>query len=178
MKISSDYFIFIDIGIILIFLFNVIVAYKKGLVYEVLHLAFKIVNVIVSYKLCSYFANAYPIITIENEIINELVNLQELCNDVLWFVIIFAIISLLVSILLPLFKFVSKIPIIGVINKIGGVLFGLLCATITVLCLSFVLTLPVIENGEEVKQNTLIRYVSFYSDEAINIISENINIEK
>lgn len=177
MEISSDYFIFIDLFIILIYAINIVVAYRKGLVYEVLHLVLKIVSVIVSYKLCTYLADAYPIITIDNQVLSKVISIEKLCNDALWFVIIYIILNTLVAIILPLFKFVSKIPIVGLVNRIGGILFGIICATITVLCLSFLLSLPIVKNGNEIKEKTLIRYVSTYTDMAISTLTGKLNIE-
>lgn len=177
MKIPENIFLYINLFIALIYLIEIIVSYKKGLVYEIVHLILKLVSIYASYKLCIFLTSQYPLINLDLGAFSLILDVNSITNHVLWFIICFFVLQLVIALIMPLFKFVSKIPVVGIVNKVGGVLVGILCATLTVLCLSFVLSLPVIQNCEEVKEKTVIKYISNYSNQAYNYFIDNVDVK-
>ena len=173
MSISSSYFTYINIFIGIIYLIQIIVSYKKGLLYELLNLVLKVLSIYVSYKLSIYLCNVYSIVNIDIGNLKYVIDVNSICNHVLWFVICFLVLNLIISLIMPLFKSVSKVPLIGVVNKIGGMLVGILNATLTVLIISVILSLPIIKNGDEVKNNTFIKPIATISQDAYEYIAEN-----
>ncbi|GEM_PF-1412404 len=168
MKIPENLFLYINIIIGVIYLINIIEAVSKGLLYEVVKLAFNVLGIYLSYRFALLMAENYPLFNIDLGILEGLVDANGIGNTIIWFIILLVVFKILMMIILPLLKFLSKVPVLGFINRIGGLIFGLINATIIVMLLSLVLTLPVFENGEEVKNGTLIRYVS----DAVDMVKE------
>jgi uncharacterized membrane protein required for colicin V production len=69
----------------------------------------------------------------------------------------------------------NKIPVIGKFNQFLGAIFGFINATLIVLAISMLLSLPVIKNGQQVKDNTILRYINHYSDEALAFVIEKLS---
>ena len=68
----------------------------------------------------------------------------------------------------------NKIPVLGKLNKLLGMLVGIINATIIVLALSMLLSLPLFKNAKDIKDKTLLRYINDYSNQAISYIAEKI----
>ena len=62
-------------------------------------------------------------------------------------------------------------------NNIIGEIFGIINATVWVLILSMFLSLPLIENGMEVRENTVIKYVGELTDQTLLFVSEHVDLE-
>ena len=78
---------------------------------------------------------------------------------------------------MTLFKSISKIPVIGTLNRVLGLFLGFFNATIIVLALSMLLSTPLVKNGSEVREETYFRYVDKYSKMALSCLGENISLE-
>ena len=107
-------------------------------------------------------------------LLNKVLNLNSLLNTAAYFLIIFLIMRLLYLFISLLVKGFNKIPVIGGINRIFGALLGVVNGTLIVLALSMLLSTPLIKNGKAIKENTLLKYVSYYSDQAFEYIVEKI----
>lgn len=182
MNVPSNYFIFIDIFVVLIYLIFIIVGYKKGFLYELLSLVYTAGSLIVSWLLSPVLASIYPIIKLENssaeiELLSKFVNLDAILNTIIYFVIIFLILKLFYFVLALIFKGMNKIPVIGKFNQILGSIVGILNATLITLTLSLLLTLPVIKNGSEIKNNTIFKYVSKYTDTIVTYVIDNVDLD-
>lgn len=181
MNISSEYFIYINLFIVLIYLIFIIVGYAKGFLFEIISLLFTVASAFISWFIAPVLAGVYPIIDIaslnkETELLSKLVNLNALANTVLYFVIVFLILKLLNWILCFVVKGMNKIPVIGKFNQILGGLTGIINATLITLALSLLLSLPIFANGEEIKNGTMFKYINQISDKVLTYIIDNANM--
>lgn len=180
MNISSEYFIYINIFIALIYLIFIIVGYVKGFLFEIISLFFTIASVFISWFLAPVLAGLYPILNVaslskETELLSKLINLNTLVNTVIYFVIMFLVLKLINWIMCFLIKGMNKIPVIGKFNQILGALTGILNATLVTLALSLLLSLPVFENGEEIRKGTVFKYISNVTDQALTYVIDNVD---
>ena len=113
--------------------------------------------------------SAYPILAI--------FNLNELFNTIIFFVLIFFVLSIFGFLIKNLFKSVSKIPFLGFFNRILGIAVGFINATIITLLLSLLVSLPFINNGKQIKEESLFKYVNVITNKALVSLSDYIDID-
>jgi len=176
MNINEKYFLYINIGIALIYLIRVLVSYKNGILYELLSSALLIVAIIASIFVSKPLALNHPLINIDFGLVSKIIDFNLYVNRGIYILIIYIVFRLLILIVMPLFKKISKIPVLGLANRLGGAFIGFIKATVLVLLISLVLNLPIIENAQEVKENTLFKYVSFVSEKVINYTAKNVDV--
>jgi len=182
MNISSDYFLYINIGIIVVYLIFILVGYIKGFLYEVVSLIYTGLALGISWFVAPVLASVFPIIKLENlyadaQIISKFININSIIDTIIYFVIIFLVLRLLYIVIALGLKGFNKIPVLGSLNKILGGFSGVISGTVVVLLLSLLLSLPIFENGKEVKEKTLFNLVGSYSTKALNYAVDNLNLE-
>ncbi len=178
MTIPSSLFIVINILIIVLYIFLIIQAYRKGFLYELLSFLGFVLSFFISWFISPILAEHFPIFEIQSlqNIGEELMAVMfvPILNNVIWFLIVLIIVRIIIGLLLSIFKSISKLPIIGFFNRLLGSVFGLINATIWVLIFSVLLSMPFFANGQEIKENTLIKHINNLSNEALLFISEHI----
>jgi len=182
MNISSNLFLYINIFIAILYLFLIIIGYKKGFIYELVSLAYTAISVMISWFLAPVLGKLYPIVKLSNtnieaQLVSKFVNIDAILNTILYFIIVFVILRIFYIVLSFLLKGMNKIPVIGKFNQILGGLMGIVNATIISLVLSFLLSLPVFKNGEEVRKNTVFKYITKYSDKLVTYAVDNLNLD-
>lgn len=179
MTIPESAFIYISIFIVGIYIAMIIIGYNKGFLYEIVNLAYTAIALAVSWFVSPVFAKLFPLIDLdkvssETKLINNLFNLNELINTIAYFVIIFLLLKILYIFISLLVKSLNKIPVIGGFNKILGGVFGIINATIITLFISILLSLPLFKNGNQVKENTILKYINNTSEEVLTYIAEKV----
>ena len=175
MIIDSSLFMFINVAIIVVVALCIIVGYTKGLVYEVLSLLSLAVSIFLAYLLSPVLAKNLILFRPGDDIALTLIS--GLINHIIWFVLILVVVNIIFSIILLFAGFVSKLPLIGPVNRFLGAVMGAFNGFIWVLVISLILSTPLINNGKEVKEGTFIRYINRISDKILLTVSENIDIE-
>ena len=175
MNISQEYFMFVNIAIILIYVVFGIVAFKNGFLYQLISLVFNGLSILAAWFLGPILANLIPLVKLDG--LNGAFDASPYLNSIIYMVIVFIALRIIYLLIKPLFKKVSDIPIIGGINKIGGLLIGLINATIIVVLLSLLLNTKIITNGQEVKENTLFKYTDKVTEEFLKLSVDHLNIE-
>lgn len=158
-----------------------IIGYKKGFLFELVSLLYTAASVAISWFIAPILASSYPIIVLSNvneeaELLSKLINIDAITNTIIYFVLIFLILKAIYIVIAFILKGMNKIPVIGKFNKILGGLFGIVNATIVTIMLSMLLNLPIFENGNEIKNNTLFIYVDEYSKLALNYVIDNVDL--
>ena len=172
MNIPTNYFLYINIALIVIYLICMIYCYFKGLLVSILTVVFGIASAIVAWIFSPVFAEKYALIHIPADEIYA--SVSPIVNGVIWFIIIFLAVRLFGLLITPIFNFLHKIPLIGTLDKIGGLLLGFIDATVIALLFSFVLSTPLFINGQEVREETYLNLINDLSDQAISFLSEKI----
>ena len=182
MIIPSEAFIYISIFIVVLYLVFMIIGYTKGFLYELMSLGYTALSVIIAWAISPTLANLYPIVNLENISDNNLllktININPIINTVIYFIIVFLLLKLFYIVLSLILKGMNKIPVVGKLNQILGLFAGIFNATIVTLALTMLLSLPIIKNGKEVKENTILMFINKYSVDALNLVVENINFDK
>ena len=179
MLIPEKYFIYISIFIVAIYIAMMIIGYKHGFLYEMVNLLYTAASVAIAYFAAPVFASVFQIIDLsknnsEYHVLNELFNLNKIINTVAYFIIIFLVLKVLYIFVSLFVKSLNKIPVIGSFNQFLGMIFGIVNATLIVLCLSMLLSLPLFANGKEVREKTILRYINSYSDQALTYLVQKV----
>lgn len=174
MNIQEEYFIFINIGIILIYVVFALSAYRNGLLSQLLSLVYNILSIVVAWYLAPILASRITLVKIDS--VYNSSGISSMANSILFMAIIFIVLRILYLIIKPLFKSISKIPIIGGLNKIGGFIFGIINATLVIVVLTLIMNLGFIKNFNEVKENTLLKYTDKLSQTVMKVSIDNLNL--
>lgn len=179
MYIPEQYFIFISLAVVIIYAVFMILGYQKGFVYELLNLFYTAIALVISWFVAPVLANLYPIFDVANiskeyKALNDLFNLNDIINTVVYFVITFLVLKLLHIIIQLITKSMNKIPVFGKLNQILGICVGFFNATLIVMAISMLFALPLFKNGKEINENTILKYINKYTTEALTVIMENL----
>ncbi len=182
MVVSQDYFIFISVFIIAIYLLMIFLGYKKGFLSELLSLCYAAASIFAAWLVSPVFADLFPLFDIgkvseKYELIGKLIDLNSLLNTAAYFLIVFLLLKLAYLFISLVVRSVNKIPVIGGFNRLLGAALGFVNATLIVLALSMLLSTPLIANGKAIREHTILKYIGEYTDEAfsyvVDVISEN-----
>ncbi len=184
MNIPKEFFIYINIFIFALYLVFIFIGYKKGFLYELISLIYTVLALGASWFLAPVLASVFPIVDLgkmsggQYQAISDMLNLNSIVNILIYFLLIFLILKLLYVFISLLLKSLNKIPVVGSFNQILGAIFGFINATIIVLSLSMLCSLPIIKNGEEIREGTILKHISTYSDKALNYVMKQIGSYK
>lgn len=175
MVVNSEYFIYINVFIVVIYVIFALIGYKNGLVLQIIDFIYNILAILVAWFISPIIAAHFPLVKLDE--LYTALHFDVLIDTLIYCVAIFLILKLIYMFIKPLFKGVSKLPLLGFINKIGGFLLGVVNATIIVLLLSLLLNTPLIENGKEIKENTFLKYCDNLSTKTMELTLKHINLE-
>ena len=165
-----------NILIIFVYLFFLIISYKKGFIYEAVNLLFTILIFFLAWFLSPILANLFPLVKLDPPY--SLLGVEPILNTAIYYAIIVLVLRVLAFFIMPLFKKLSKIPFLGSLNKILGLIIGFINASIIIMLISFLLNTPLIKNGNEIKENTLFKYIDKYSNKGITYVVDHIDFNK
>ena len=179
MVISESAFIFISIFIVAIYALLIYSGYKHGFLYEIMDLLYTLFALLVAWFASPVLADLFSFIDIskiseEYRLLNQIFDLNKMINTLVYFIIIFLVMKVLYLFISNLSKGFNKLPMVGGINKIFGGLMGVLNATILVLMLSMLLATPLIKNGNEIREKTVLKYITGATDQVLNIVIDNL----
>ncbi|MBO7676812.1 MAG: CvpA family protein [Erysipelotrichaceae bacterium] len=180
MRVPSQFFIYINIFIIVLYLVIIFFGYKKGFLYEMISLVYTALALGAAWFLSPVLASVFPIVDLTSvtqgqyQILSTMLNLNSIVNIVIYFILTFLVLKVLYIFISLLLKSMNKIPVIGKFNQILGGAFGFVNATLIVLSLSMLCSLPILKNGEEIRQGTILKYITKYSDMALNYVMKEV----
>lgn len=175
MVISSAYFTYLNLALIILYLAFVVIGYKNGLILQIVDLVYNILALFIGYFLAPILASHFPIVKLDE--VYMALKLNVLMDTLIYMIIVFILLKLLYLIIKPLFGFVSKIPLIGFVNDIGGALMGIVNATIVVLLFCMLLNTPLFKNGNEVKEKTYLKTINGLSYKALEYSLDHFKFE-
>lgn len=176
MVITSAYFTYLNLALIILYLAFVVIGYKNGLILQIVDLVYNILALFIGYFLAPILASHFPIVKLDE--VYMALKLNVLMDTLIYMIIVFILLKLLYLIIKPLFGFVSKIPLIGFVNDIGGALMGIVNATIVVLLFCMLLNTPLFKNGNEVKEKTYLKTINGLSYKALEFSMDHFDFQK
>ena len=180
MSLSSNYFFIVDIIVVVIFILCMAFSYKNGLIYELVSLLLIFISLFFAYLLSPILAKRYYLIKPDLSSfpdINPTV-IYNGVNVVVWFIVLVILFCLILILIKPLFKKLTKIPVIGWVNKVFGVVIGFIKGLFICFIISYLLSISIFKNGNDIKNGTFIKYSDELSNKAITIIIKNVNFDK
>ena len=175
MVISSAYFTYLNLALIILYLAFIVIGYKNGLILQIVDLVYNILALFIGYFLAPILASHFPIVKLDE--VYMALKLNVLMDTLIYMIIVFILLKLLYLIIKPLFGFVSKIPLISFVNDIGGALMGIVNATIVVLLFCMLLNTPLFKNGNEVKEKTYLKTINGLSYKALEYSMDHFKFE-
>ena len=176
MVISSAYFTYLNLALIILYLAFIVIGYKNGLILQIVDLVYNILALFIGYFLAPILASHFPIVKLDE--VYMALKLNVLMDTLIYMIIVFILLKLLYLIIKPLFGFVSKIPLIGFVNDIGGALMGIVNATIVVLLFCMLLNTPLFKNGNEVKEKTYLKTINGLSYKTLEFSMDHFDFQK
>ena len=175
MVISSAYFTYLNLALIILYLAFIVIGYKNGLILQIVDLVYNILALFIGYFLAPILASHFPIVKLDE--VYMALKLNILMDTFIYMIVVFILLKLLYLIIKPLFGFVSKIPLIGFVNDIGGALMGIVNATIVVLLFCMLLNTPLFKNGNEVKEKTYLKTINGLSYKALEFSMDHFDFQ-
>ncbi len=185
----SYFSIVVTIIALVMIVFCVIKGFKDGLVLSIYDLFSLLISLYIAY-LCSGTlavdlaivpdSVTHGITIVSNEIFNEMITMviNYFINWILWFIIISIVLRIILHFLRKLFKGIDKIPVVKTINGYAGALFGMIKAMIMILIMGYVLSLPFITNGVQIRQQSLIEPLVQLSRTTFTFIDQSLDISE
>ena len=151
----------INIGLILIVLFLMYKGYKKGFITQVVGLFSLLAAAIIAWILYVPFGSLFKVVP-KTMVPFQNTNLHEFfytkVNAMLWFIIIFITAFIIIKFVTKILDLISKAPFINLVNRVLGLAFSLINFILIVWLLIFALSTPLFTNGDEVIENSLLKY--------------------
>ena len=149
--------------------------YRKGIVSKLLSSISFLVIVIVGWNLAPAFANVFQILP------KSFAPYQDTpladffytyTNQILIFVVIVVIASLVIFLLKPIAEIFTSVPGISFINATLGAFVGVIETVVLCFVFLFVLRSPIVQNGQEVINQTFFKYVDSLQQKVVTIGSD------
>ncbi|MBR2802655.1 MAG: CvpA family protein [Erysipelotrichaceae bacterium] len=174
----KEFVLAVNILVGIIYIVSLVTAYKHGFVYEMLNLLLSVASVAIGWFASPVLADQLTLIQPESFEDVLLRSLTPFLNIGLWFLIIVLVFRLVLTFIVPLFKGVSKVPVIGTLNRLMGLFAGALNATIWVILLAMFLALPVIPHGREIRSQSVLQPIASFSNQLLSEVSSRITVEE
>lgn len=173
MLINNEYFIFINIFLVLIYVAFAAIGYKNGLIFEGLNLAISFIGILIAWITAPILAKHFLLFEL-SDLIFEIFDFNYYLHLVIYFVLVFVFIRLLFLIITPLLKKLSDLPVLGFLNRLGGLVVACFNATIVILLISLLLNTPIFANGNEIAENTFFKPIKKYSSKLSSFIVKKV----
>ncbi len=157
---------FVNIAVIAIFILFLGIGLYKGFLLMAVEFFSFIVTFILAYMIApvlsaSIHLASYAKIDVGHELLNDLIGKR--INDLLWFVIVFVVLMVIFAVLRSIVQIASEIPVLKQVNALLGAVFGIAKAYAICLIAIFLLQTPLIANGSEVIQQTMLKTLEEHS---------------
>lgn len=156
--------------------------YKQGLLLQILSWVSTFVALFVAWLFSNPFATAFPwfykakgaglasgvgMATIDGAIAFQV-------NRLAWIVILFIIIRILLLVVTPIASFISKMPLIKQVNSFVGGIAAILLFGLKMILVCIFLTFPIVTNGQDVIDQSLLQYVERYALPGVDFIDRTV----
>lgn len=154
----------INIAVIAFYIFSMIGGYRKGFILQLVDLCGFLISIWIGWSISPILAKYFSIfpsssIPLEGTVIGQF--LQQYIDRIIWAVIVIAALYIFILLVVnPLLKFLQKIPVLRQVNGLLGMGFSLIISTGWIMIFAMILSLPMIQFGQEIVDKTLIGTIS------------------
>ena len=166
---------FINPILVLWFLFVIYRGYKRGLILQVVDLVGTVVSLFAGWLFSEPLSRAFPIFKNAGIGINSIDQaISHQLNRLIWILLIFVVIRLLLLLVTPIASAISKAPVIKQVNSSIGGVFSVVMFAVKLLLLTFLLSLPLVKNGQDIITNSWLSYVEPLSEPVFESLDETL----
>jgi len=165
---------------VLMFLLALLVfqGYRKGFLNKILSSVSFLVIVIVGWNLAPAFSTVFKILPrsyapYQDTPLADFFYMYT--NQILIFVVIVVLASIVIFLLKPITEIFTSVPGISFVNATLGAFFGVVEMTLFSFVLLFVLHSPIIQNGQEVIDQTFFKQINHLQERVFTIGSDVLN---
>jgi len=172
---------YINIIIIVFLLFFVIMGFNKGLLYQTFSLLATATSIFLSWFFAPVMASTFEVYPalwcpFANTPVADIFYVK--MNTLSWHVILFIGCSLAFMLLKPLAKAITYMPIVNSVNRILGVVVGLIPGLLILVLTAYFLATPLVANGKDVIDKTFFKQISSISTNVVGLLDEPFKVEK
>lgn len=175
MTFPLEYISYVNIGLLVLLVLLMVAGFVRGFLLSLIDLVGTFVMLLIAYFVSPILATNFAIITdLQIDVGAEALSLliTERINELFWFVVVFIIGMIVILFLKPVVKVVCSIPLIKQINQVLGLILGAVKGYILALILIFVLSTPLVTNGREVVENTVLIYLEESSVLVLDVLED------
>lgn len=168
----------VSIVSILLVIGTIYSGYKVGFVTKLIEFFSTLICIILAWFLSNIISDEIAImpkeyVSISGTSIDEV--FYHAVNEILVFLILFIIFRILIIFIRPIFKKINWIPLVGLVNKIGGAFMGALQAFLILVMMCIILSSPLFINGNQVLKESKLVYVNNIAKSILSTISNRYN---
>ena len=145
---------FFDVILIVCLLLCLVRSWQRGFLLQLVDLFSWLVAAVLAWWMSDVMADLMPLIQVD--MLNGFFSSR--ISAVAWFVIILLIIRLFTWILHPFAKALNHVPVVGWFNHLLGAVLGAVKAFIVTYVLLMILYLPLIPQGAQIVQRSILRF--------------------
>lgn len=170
-----DKIIWLNIAIIAVLLLSLYSGYRDGFIVKALGcLGFIVIGVTSWYiaPIVSDKINIFPesLTPLSGSFLGPY--FYDTLNKYATFFCLFILLSLLILLIKPICKGIGSIPIIAEVNKLLGVLFGLLQGIILMIVITLVFRTPIFSNGNSVIEHSVLKTMNGLTDSVMFFLKD------
>ena len=158
MTISMDFVNYIDIFIGVYLVIGLLFGAKRGFILGVIGIVSSLIGLFLAIAFAPTLATEYTIIVsaANATAIEQMV--YSYLNVGVWFVLIYMASKVVLGLLGTLLNTIFAMPILSSINKLLGAVLGVVSNVFTIIIIAAFLCTPIIKNGQEIVDNSLLQY--------------------
>lgn len=166
---------YVNMIIVVFLLVSMYLGYRRGFLYQVFTLLGLLTAILISWFFAPVVSEMCPIYPVEWSpfAYTDFADVfYSKMNTLVWYIILFAVVMVVFLLLKPFAKSVQKIPLIGTINQVFGMLFGLLPGLVTILFVTYFLSTPIVKNGKDVIEQTWLGPIRNATTNIVSVLQE------
>ncbi len=161
-EISQDLVVFINIGLIIYFLFTLFVCFKKGFIRSLLGIMRYVIAFLLAYIFSGPLANVIPLINYDQNDVSGVLFLliKKSLNQVVWFGIVFIMSLIILWLVTRILDFSFRLAFLGIFNNILGLILGFGICFIKANIILIILYSPLFKNGNLIAEKSILSSVA------------------
>ncbi len=168
----------VNAGVLVCLVINIFCCFKRGLILSFWDCFGTIVALLFAWYFSSYVADMiriYPMSLTPVADSSYGLAVNRLFNGYAWMLVLFIVIKIIMVFFTPFIKFLQRVPLVKEVNQLLGAAFGVVLTWIWCLIAIFVLSMPIIENGTMLIENTILNPMLEYSFTAADFTNDFIS---
>lgn len=175
MNISITVIPYVNFMILIFVVLSMYIGYKRGFLYQVFSLLAILTSIFVSWffaPVASQMFSIFPKSWTPFAYTEFADVFYHKLNTLSWYVILFFAIAIIFLMLKPAAKSVQNLPIIGFVNRVLGMIFGLIPSLVLLVFITYFLSTPLVKNGKDIIEQTWLLPIRNVTTNVIALMDE------